>query len=445
MRKSIVATLSASILVCGAVASAESARDVLHDARADAQRAAELESALTALETDGGANRDARTTARDVAEAARSFRPVQLPGSATQWVSAGLDLEKAERVGDALVQELADGTRVTFTVDPQIQDKLEKMLDARNVAHGGVVLIDPPTGRVLAMVSHTEHDTPIDGIALKSTAPSASVFKVITAAALLETAGHDPAKKVCYHGGRSGLTETNIRGDKRRDHKCATLEAALAWSINSIMAKLAYHQLETDDLRIWAERFGYNAEIPFELPVEKSTAQFVEDRFETARAAAGFWHTYLSPLHGAMIGAALANDGLMMQPSIIERVETAQGKVVQEFEPVLFRRVMAPETARMLGHFMEKTATNGTARKFFRGRGFPGDVTVSGKTGTLSNKDPYLGFTWFVGYGEQDGHKVGVSGLACNTPLWQIKGGHAAAEALKLYFGRPRPKELASR
>jgi cell division protein FtsI/penicillin-binding protein 2 len=432
----------ASVLVATtfATSSAQTPSDTVHAAKDRAQRAADVEGALQDLESDGAVRRNARTTAEAVLGAARDFRPIQLPRTPADWQHAGLDLSKAETVDGQLVQTLDDGTKVTFTVDPGVQRDLEQMLDNYNVPHSGIVLVDPPTGRVLALVSHTEHDTPIEHIAQKSTAPSASVFKIVTAAALVESDKINPEKPVCYHGGRSRLTKRNIKGDKRRDHKCASLDAALAWSINSIIAKLAFNHLEREELADWAERFGYNQPIPFELPVEVSTAEFVEDPYERARTAAGFWHTYLSPLHGALIGATLANDGVMMQPSIIERVEAPDGDVVQEFEPRVLRKVMSKETARLLGKYMRRTTREGTARKYFNRRGFPRDIAVSGKTGTLSNKDPYLGFTWFVGFG-QDGDSedaVGVAGLVCNTPIWRIKGAYAASEAVREYFERAR-------
>lgn len=444
MRKAIIFTVSAAVVATTTVSFAQSPSEVVRSATDRAQRAAELEGALVSLETDGGANRGARDAATLVVGAARSFRPVTLPGNASEWANVGLDISKAKREGDQLVQTLADGTRVTFTVDPDLQDKLEKMLDARNVAHGGVVLIDPPTGRVLALASHTEHTTPIANIARKATAPSASVFKIITATALLESDDFDPDKPVCYHGGHSRLSAENIKGDTRRDSKCAKLDAALAWSINSIIAKLAYKNLDKDELNEWAERFGYNTAIPFELPVETSTAEFVDDPIERARSAAGFWHTYLSPLHGAMIGAMLANDGVMMQPSIVQRVEDPSGRVAREFEPHVFRRVMSPQTAHLLGKYLQKTTKAGTARKYFNRRGFPNDITTAGKTGTLSNKNPYLGFTWFVGFAERDGTSVGVAGLACNTPLWQIKGGYAASEGVRMFFAKQARTHLAA-
>lgn len=437
---------TATTLVATSFAESPSPQQSVFDATAAAERAANVEGALQTLEIDAEAKREGSSVAKSLVAAARGFRPITLPMSPNAWQAAGLDLAKAKREGDQLVQVLADGTKITFTIDPDVQSHLERMLDEYNVPHSGVVLVEPETGRVRALVSHTEHDTPIPDLAQKSTAPSASVFKVITAAALIESGKIDPDKEVCYHGGRSHLTKTNIVGSKRYDKKCAKIDAALAWSINSIFAKLAYKHLERDDMQVWAERFGYNQPIPFELPVEISTAEFVSDPLERARTAAGFWHTYLSPLHGALIGATLANDGVMMQPSIIESVEDPHGDTVARFKPTVLRRVMSAETAQKLAVFMEKTTESGTARKYFRRNGFPSDITVSGKTGTLSNKDPYLGFTWFVGFARHEvtNQKIGVSGLVCNTPIWRIKGGFAASEAVRKYFDERTVKaELA--
>ncbi len=441
-------TLSAAAftLVCGGAAAvfAQSPQSIVADAQDEAQRHAAVEASLSELEANRPSEHvqfEARDAAAVILTAARAFRPVELPSVPKDWQKAGLDLSKAVEVDGKLVQTLSDGSKVTFTVDPDTQKYVEKMLDDYNVPHSGVVLIDPPTGRVRAFVSHNEYTPAVEDIARKSMAPSASVFKIVSAAAFIESAGINPYNKVCYHGGRSHLTASNIKGDKRRDRKCANLGAALAWSINSIIAKLAYRNLKKDDLETWAERFGYNTEIPFELPVEVSTAEMVDNKLERARSAAGFWHTYLSPLHGALIGASLANDGVMMAPSIVEKYETADGEVIHAFKPRVFRRVMTPQTAKILSDLMVTTTTKGTARKYFRNRkGFPNDITVSGKTGTLSNKNPYLGFTWFVGFADHKGasdaapSKVAVAGLVCNTPTWRIKGAYAASEAVRKFF-----------
>ena len=410
--------------------------DHVREATEAAERAAATEAALRKVERRESSDSGEDSTAK-WKKLGEGFEPADFSLLPEDWQEAGLDLDAAEREDGRLVQTLSNGLKVEFTVDPTIQSHLEETLDDYTVPHGGIALVEPETGRVLALVDDTHKKPKMQGLARQAAAPSASVYKIVTAAALIESAGVDPDDKTCYHGGASHLTKTNIKGSSR-DNKCEELGDALAWSINSIIAKLAYEHLDRQDMKVWAKRFGYNTDIPFELPLENSTAEIVEDPFERARTAAGFWHTYLSPLHGALIAASVKNGGLMMQPSIVEQVETPAGEVVDQFEPKVLRRVMSEKTADTLAKLLQGTTSKGTARKYFAYRGaFPNDVTSAGKTGTLANHDPYLSFTWFVGFGQHDsveGRSAAVGGLICNTPKWRIKGPWAASEALRKYF-----------
>jgi cell division protein FtsI/penicillin-binding protein 2 len=430
-------------LTAWAAGAQESPEQHVEQARRTAERAAATESALAKIEQpeeapEASAEPTAGMEPTALSALGRGFAPANVSPLPEDWTEAGLDLQKAERQGDRLVQTLPNGLKVEFTVDPTVQSHMEDVLDDYSVPHGGVALVEPDTGRVLALVSHTQKSPKMPDLARKAAAPSASTFKIVTAAALLETAGVNPEAETCYHGGTSHLTKNNIKGDPDRDHRCKDLGDALAWSINSIIAKLAYKHLDREDLQTWAKRFGYNTDIPFELEIEQSTAEIVEDPFEQARTAAGFWHTYLSPLHGALMSAAVENGGLMMRPSIIEKVTTPEGKVLKSFDKKVLRRVMSEETAETLAKLLQRTTDKGTARKYFGYRGaFPNDVTSGGKTGTLANHDPYLSFTWFVGYGRHnyaDGLEAAVGGLICNTPKWRIKGPWAASETLRKYF-----------
>ena len=410
-----------------------------------AERAAATETSVRTLRLEAASD-EAANAGREQAEtmltAARQLGPLSFPTIPDDWVTAGLDPQEAtQNEQGEMVQELPDGSRVVLTIDAEIQQRLDALLDATPVPNGSIVILDPPTGRVLAKAHTSSANSPYDypDFARNASPPSASVFKVVTAAALMEAADTNPHQEVCYHGGRRGLTQRNITGDPQLDNQCSDLEGALARSLNSLIAKQTYHNLSAEDQLEWAERFGYNQPIPFELPVEPSVAEFGEDPYDRARAAAGFWHTHLSPLHGAMIGAALANDGVMMEPTIIERYEAPDGRVLMEAEPKVFREVMKPETAQKLSEMMVSTAETGTARRHFGHRAaFPNQIEVSGKTGTLSNKDPFLRFTWFVGFGRHkdwDDHPgVAISGLMANTPTWHMLGPRAASEGLRHYF-----------
>ena len=408
-----------------------------------AERAAAAESSVQTLRLET-AHEETSEAARQRAEALRAsateFGPLSFPKVPDDWQAAGLDLDEATKDDNGnLVQTLPDGSRVTLTLDPEVQSYAESLLNQYPVPHGSIVIIDPPTGRVLAKADASRRDDDYTGLATNSGPPSASVFKVITAAALMEESGQGRHDEVCYHGGTRRLTQRNIIGDPNLDNQCDNLEGALARSLNSLMAKQAYHNLETQDLEQWAERFGYNQPIPFELPVEPSRAEFSDDPYEVARAAAGFWHTHMSPLHGALIGAAIANDGVMMKPTVIEKYESPNGELLYEAEAKVFREVMRPETAREIDDMMVATAERGSARRHFAHRAaFPNQVTVSGKTGTLSDQDPFLRFTWFVGtarHDKWDDHPgVAIAGLMANEQQWHILGPRAASMALQQYF-----------
>lgn len=403
-----------------------------------AERAAATERALRNLDPDGSteAKSAAKDNANAIARAAYNFKPVDVEVVPRDWVEAGLDLSKAVREGDKLVQVLPNGGKVYLTLEPDVQERMTRVFDDYNVPHGGSALVEPETGRVLAMVSHTQAKPALPKLARHPVAPSASVFKIVTAAALIESAGVTPADKFCYAGGHRHLSDANIKADLHSGAKCTGLGDALAWSINSMIARLTYRKLSRNDLQVWAQRFGYNTEIPFELPIEAGKAEFTEDPMERARAAAGFWHTYLSPLHGALIAATVANDGVMMQPTLIDKYVGPSGRTLYEFKPRTLRRVMAKKTAKIMSKLLEGTAEYGTARKYFHyRRDFPNSIQVGGKTGTLSNKNPYLGFTWFVGFASnKDGRKAAVGGLTCNTPVWRIKGPWVASETLRSYY-----------
>jgi membrane peptidoglycan carboxypeptidase len=474
----ITATFLAGIAFTGLVADAQPAQDHVRAARDSARRAVAAHQALATLEggdqtsTSEGGNALAPaqqaeakkklpslSTAtkaaapqikdKDLLAAAAAVKPVPVGRTPTDWVAAGLDISRAEEVDGKLVQTLPSGAKVTLTIDPKTQREVEKMYAQYKIPYGGVALIEPSTGKVRALISQNHGAPVIKDVALKPIAPSASVFKVVTAAALVEGENISPSQKVCYHGGRSSLTDKNIEGDKRLDNRCGDLSDAVAWSINSLIAKLAYQNLSKNELEDWAKRFGYNQDIPFELPVEVSVAEISDEPHERARTAAGFWNTRLSPLHGAMISAAFMNDGVMMQPTLIESYENEAGQLTYTFEPRVWRRVMNKDTAVTVRKMMNRTTQVGTARKYFRFRNeFPRDITTGGKTGTLSRKSPsYLGYTWFVGYGEaneKDGPQIAVGGLVCNKPLWHIKGPYAASEAIRIYIESKRDQITAT-
>jgi cell division protein FtsI/penicillin-binding protein 2 len=319
--------------------------------------------------------------------------------------------------------------RAILTLSSALQERLTRTLVQNAVPWGVTVLIEPATGRVLAMAEHSRAQPGATGLALKALAPAASIFKLITAAALLEQ-GVSPGEQVCFHGGRHRLDPRLLADDPRRDRRCTTLESAFGRSTNVVFAKLAGRGLDPPELRDAAARFLFNTPIPFPLALEPSTARIDDDAFQLANTAAGFGPVRLSPVHAALLAAIVANGGVFVPPVLVDEVEGAPAPAPPE--PW---RVVDGKVASALTDMMRTTITEGTARKaFHRVASALRGVSVAGKTGTLSDRDPYRDYSWFVGFAPADDPEVAVATVIVNEHKWRVRAPAVARDALEAYF-----------
>ena len=347
-------------------------------------------------------------------------------------LSAGFDPRFHVQNGDRRVADLENGRRAVLTLDPSLQEHVERLFARYEVPYGALVALEPSSGRVLAYVSHSSADAQAQDLCLDASPPTASVFKVVTGAALLD-AGVDDAAPVCYTGGGSRLTAWHLE-DHPDEARCVSLTEAMGRSANAVFAKLADRHLEAATLARYASAFGFGHALPFDVPTRPSAMEVPADRLERARTAAGFWHMHMSPLHGAALASAVANGGRMMRPAIIERIESGEGGTLYRHRPQVFRSVLSGDTARRVGTMMRHTVEHGTAQSAFydhAGNPFLPGIAVAGKTGTLSAERPYRGYTWFVGFAPAEAPTIAVAALIVNTPRWRIKAAYAAREALR--------------
>lgn len=307
------------------------------------------------------------------------------------------------------------------------------------------MVLNSRTGRVLAFAQHrlAKDLVPDADVALDSSPPAASLFKIVTTAALLEQTEIEVTTSTCYRGGSRRLVLENLQDFPREKSACATLETALGRSINAVFAKLTDRHLTPGTLAQYAEKFGFNHDLPFDIPFEPSRAEIPLDRLERARTAAGFWHTHLSPLHAAMIMQSIAQGGAMLRPYIVKTFHDAEGTLLKESKPQFVRTSVSKQTASTLLRAMAFTVKRGTARKAFyddRGVPFLPGVDVAGKTGTLNGQKPYRAFTWFAGVAPVNEPEISVAVLVVNEPKWRIKASYAAMLLIKKYFNTKRLK-----
>ena len=172
-----------------------------------------------------------------------------------------------------------------------------------------------------------------------------------------------------------------------------------------MFGKLGAHALGREVIESYAEAFGFNQEIDFELPSRPSRIELTNDAFELAEVASGYNRTTrISPLHGALMAAALVNQGRLIDPTIVDWIAADDGRTVYQSQAVFQKQAIDPETSRVLCELMQATVRSGTASRNFTSPSMGGfsRLDIGGKTGHISDGTPDTLFDWFVGYARED-------------------------------------------
>lgn len=358
-------------------------------------------------------------------------------------IEGGIAPHFNEVVKDKFVSRFGERVQVVYTLDPVLQEKITSLFEKYKVPYGAFVALSPKTGKILAMVGYSEKNGSDQQLALRATYPAASVFKLVTAAAALEKGKVEPETVINFSGGLYSLSPRNWTDNPKKDKNKITLADAMGKSCNVAFAKVALRWLEADDLLRSAKNFGFNNSINFEFPVQQSKVYVENNEASMAKTAAGFGNVTLSPIHGAMMAAAIANDGRMVEPRIVEKI-FIDGREAYNFGKKEGLAGFSHITAEKLRQMMQKTVTNGTARHAFytrRGEAYLKDMVVGGKTGSLEGHDPQGDYSWFIGMAPLDDPEIAIAALVINRPAWQIKAPFVAREGLLTYFNN---KEMNS-
>ena len=380
----------------------------------------------------------------DVNDPLRKLKPAAPPAPPPL---DGLDLLRLDVRPTKVTAPLSEGRVAELTLDPVLQRSVRAEMEGYRIPKSGVVMMEVKTGRVLAYASYVGEGEKVD-VNVRAEAPAASVFKVVTGAALIEKAGLGAETEQCYHGGKSRIAPDELEDNPRRDKWCATLGIAMGRSINVVFARLAQKHITPEDLTAVGGAFGFGAPVPFAVPNQAPELKLPADPVEFARASAGFWHSTLSPLAAAELAQTVANGGVTLEPRIVAAVMKDREVLWRDDRPPrAVRRAVKPETAQELTRMMVQTVANGSAFKSFHdasGASFLPDITVAGKTGTLGDPDGSRLYTWFVGFAPAEVPEVAVSALVVNNPSWQIKAPQLARDALRAYFAKKGRKGVTA-
>jgi penicillin-binding protein A len=327
-----------------------------------------------------------------------------------------------------------------YTLDPVQQARIEKTLAQYRPDYGAFVALDASTGKVLVLASYTHSKEEKENLTLKASFPAASIFKIVTAAAALDQGVLSVDTVIPFNGANHTLYRRNVTDQKLgRWTRQITLREAFAKSVNTVFGKIGMYVLEPMQLKEYAERFQFNKAISGDVPAETGMFELSsEEPWGVAEVASGFNRvSSMSPLQGALIAAAVANDGVMMEPYVVEELKRQTGEKLYEAQPKATSITMKSQTASELRQMMRETVTSGTSRSAFRTllrKPAYRDIEIGGKTGSLRGLSPKGKCDWFVGYARSGNARIAVAALTVNEDLWRVKASYLARMYFEDYF-----------
>jgi cell division protein FtsI/penicillin-binding protein 2 len=294
------------------------------------------------------------------------------------------------------------GYTLELTLDPNLQEASQRYLNSNGIRNGATAIIDPKTGKILALTQNQGNNNILTP--LTSKAPAASLIKFVTASAAIEKQNLSPEDEIHFRGSCHSLPRNeNWIANPARDTEKITLAMAFGSSCNAVFARLAVYDAGLAELKNYANKFMFNQPIPSDVKIQTSMFLLPDVRTattqEVAEAGSGFGAAQITPIHSALLSATVENNGIMMAPYLIAAAFDNAGKTVYKATPRQIGQVIQPKTAKKLETLMLATISHGTSRRAFSRKGTRNEVDeIGGKTGTLldlENRD--LLYTLFSG------------------------------------------------
>ncbi|HLR97540.1 MAG TPA: penicillin-binding protein 2 [Jiangellaceae bacterium] len=356
------------------------------------------------------------------------------------------------RLVDLVSGEEQRGGAIELTINDEAQ---QAAYDALGDNKGAAIAIDPSTGGILAMVSkpsydpnplashsvetqqeawdelNSDEDKPALNRAIAQTLPPGSVFKLVTAAAALEEGDYTPDSTIpgpaSYDLPLTDSELPNYDGQACGPGGQTTLTNALDISCNTAFAYLG-NDLGGDALREQAQRFGFGSQPLANEDLNAAASQFPADPDEPQEAlsAIGQYDVTVTPLQMAMVTAAIANDGTLMTPYVVDEILAPNlVRTFDETEPSEQSEAMSESAAQDLQEMMVSVVENGTGSN-----AAIEDVEVGGKTGTAQSSPDRPPYAWFTSFAPADDPQVAVAVVieeATDVPRTEIGGNALAA------------------
>jgi peptidoglycan glycosyltransferase len=382
--------------------------------------------------------------------ASQAFGTSLLEGVDDKFLTGNDDRLFFNRTIDLLTGKQRQGGNIVTTLNTKAQTAAFQGLGSKK---GAVAAIDPRTGAILALASTPSYDpstfagnsttdeknwvglqqtnntdNPMQNRALRQSYPPGSTFKLVTAAAALQSGKVTDinAKTTSPDPFTLPGTSTSLVNEGSIPCKNASLTDALKYSCNTVFGKLGA-DVGLQNMVNEAEQFGFNKEqlIPVRTVPSNFDTKMSPD--QVALSSIGQFDTAATPLQMAMVAAAIANNGTLMKPYEVDKLVAPNLSTIAQTTPTKMSQPLSPQNAQKLQTMMQTVVSSGTGKN----AQIPG-VVVGGKTGTAqhgvnNDKSPYA---WFVSYAmTNQGSPVAVAVVIedSNANRADISGGGLAA------------------
>ncbi|MBL7665500.1 MAG: hypothetical protein JNM93_10240 [Bacteriovoracaceae bacterium] len=331
---------------------------------------------------------------------------------------------------------------LNYTLNSDLEKFIEKEVKKYRPDYASVVVIDNKDSKILAALDYNRQENQFKrDLSFSSSHPAASVFKLVTAASVLENGSVANDTTFEYRGKGSTLYRYQLKDKKDKWVREIKFENAFASSNNVIFAKAALNNLDSNKLSQMAQRFQFNQQLLEELEMNESLFIGSEDSYEFAELASGFNKlTSLSPIHACAMASIVANDGVFKRPFLLNDVKEANSEKIWWQPQQKSEKVIDPSTSKKLQEMMELTVHKGTARVIqkYMHRGPLNKLRIGGKTGSLTGGFPNGKRDWFVVYAKPNDESLGsgisLAVMIVNQKKWYVKAPLLAKNVIEYYY-----------
>jgi cell division protein FtsI/penicillin-binding protein 2 len=316
------------------------------------------------------------------------------------------------------IEKNGSGLTINTTIDTTLQKYIIHLLRRPQTLQSAIVVLNPYDGRVLAMAGHDTNGKP-GNICLNANYPAASLFKIVSAAAALETAGYSPDKEISYVGRKHTLYKYQLEQPTKRPSRQTNFRKAFASSNNSVFGKMGIYDLGQEALTDYADRFFFNRSIPFDYPMTSSTIDVPENGF------------------------GLAENGEMAAPWLVDSITYKTGEFFYKSRCRMLEPPISSKAAAELKILMQDSVTSGTTRSAFwklrHKRKFK-NLDIGAKTGTINDEKDRFKYDWITAFAlsPDGGGAISISVLGVHGKKLGVKSTEFARAIIDYYFSSKR-------